>query len=166
MDKFIMPAEWETHEAVWLAWPYDKDTFPNRVEKVEKVYCNMIKALEGSERIYLLASPLMKNQVEEILKHNKIDLKQIVFHLIDYADVWIRDYGPIFLINRKEKKIGWVKSRYNAYGKRDDSYYAPLLKDEEVFKILAPIGQKFNLDIVLEGGIIEDDGDGVLLTME
>lgn len=166
MDKFIMPAEWEKHEAVWLAWPYDESTFPNRVEKVEKVYCQIIKALEDGEQIYLLVSPSIKNHVEEILNYNKIDFKNIKFYLTDYTDVWIRDYGPIFLINRKEKKLGWVKTQYNAYGKTKDPYYEPLLKDIKVFNTLTPAGQKFNLDIVLEGGSIEVNGEGILVTTE
>jgi agmatine deiminase len=166
MDKFILGAEWEIHEAVWLAWPYDKTTFHNRVEKLEKVYCQIIKALKGSERVHLLVLPEMKIHAEEILNKNEVDLRQITFHLIDYADVWIRDYGPIFLVNRKEKKLGWVKAQYNAYGKKEDSYYEPLLKDNEVFETLTPEGKKFNLDIVLEGGSIESNGEGILLTTE
>ncbi len=161
-----MPAEWKMHEAVWLAWPYDKTTFPNRMEKVEKVYCNIIKALKNSEKIELLTLPTMKSHVEKILKNNNVDLKQITFRLTDYADVWIRDYGPIFLINNKEKKVGWIKAQYNAYGKKEDPYHKPLLKDNNVFETLAPAGQKFDLNIVLEGGSVEVNGEGVLITTE
>ena len=163
---FIMPAEWEKHSAVWLAWPYDNTTFPNRVEKVEKIYCQIIKALEGSEKIELLVLPRMKSPVEEILKMNDVDFKNISLNTADYGDVWTRDYAPFFLINRKEKKIGWLKTKYNAYGKGEDAHYKPLLKDNEVFEHIVPAGQKFNLDIVLEGGSIEVNGEGILITTE
>ncbi|OGI95747.1 hypothetical protein A2917_00305 [Candidatus Nomurabacteria bacterium RIFCSPLOWO2_01_FULL_42_17] len=166
---FLMPAEWEAHEAVWLAWPHDQTTFPNRLSKVEKVYCQIIKTLgdqTGSERVHLLVLPTIKSKVEEILKRSGVDLKQITFYPTDYADVWTRDYGPIFLINRKESTLGWVKARHNAYGKKENAFYAPLLKDDEVFNRIKTEGQKFNLDIVLEGGSIEVNGAGVLVTTE
>jgi|SRR3989344_9637 len=161
---FTMPAEWEKHSSVWLAWPYDDTTFPNRVKKIEKLYCEIIKALWESEEIELLVLSNSRKKIEKILKNEDIDFKKISFHETDYGDVWTRDYAPIFLINRKEKKLGWIKAEYNAYGKGTDLYYKPLLKDDAVFNNISPMGQKFNLDMVLEGGSIETNGEGILIT--
>ncbi len=163
---FTMPAEWKPHSAVWLAWPYDKTTFPNRVKKIEKVYCKIIKALKDSEQVELLVLPTMKNYVKKILKSNKVNLENISFHFTDYCDVWTRDYAPIFLTNRANKKLGWVKTKYNAYGKKEDLYYKPLIKDNGVFNRIIPAGDKFNLDIVLESGSIETNGEEILITTE
>ncbi len=155
---FRMPAEWENHSAVWLAWPYDETTFPNRVEKAEASYCQIIKALQGSEKVELLVlDEKMKSHVVDLIK----DASNINFHIIDYADVWIRDYGPTFL-----NKDTWVKWEYNAYGKSEDEYYTVLLKDNQVFDKLGLSGQKFNPKINMEGGAIDVNGQGALITTE
>lgn len=161
-NDFIMPAEWEQHSATWLAWPNDETTFPGRIFIVEKRYCEIIQALVGGEKIELLVlNEKMKSKVKTLLSDLKIDLNQVNFHIVEYADVWIRDYGPIFI-----SQDSWVKTKYNAYGKGDDPYYTPLLKDNEVFNSMPVFGKKINLEMVLEGGSIEVDGQGNLITTE
>ncbi len=157
---FRMPAEWETHSAVWLSWPYDETTFPNRVGMAEQRFCEMIKALEGSEKVQLL---VLDDKTKDKLK--KILPPEVNFHVTDYADVWTRDFGPMFLLD-KNKSLAWVKAEYNGYGKAEDPYYGVLLKDNEVFKRIDPGGQRFDLNMVLEGGSIEVDGQGALITTE
>lgn len=165
-NNFIMPAEWEKHSATWLAWPYDETTFPKRVAIIEKRYCEIIKALTEGEKVELLVlDENTKNRVKDILSNFKIDLSQVNFHISNYADVWIRDYGPIFLYG-KNNSLAWVKAEYNAYGKPEDPFYADLLKDNNVFNSITPTGEKFNLRMVLEGGSIEVDGKGNLITTE
>lgn len=162
-----MPAEWEAHSAVWLAWPYDSTTFPKGIESAEKTFCKIIKLLEGSEKVNLLVlDNQMQNRVENILKNFGANLMNVTFHEVAFADVWIRDYGPFFLINRAQKDLAWVKCSYNAYGKAKDPYFADLLKDNEVFNILEPDGKKFIAEIVLEGGSVDVNGAGALLTTE
>lgn len=167
---YIMPAEWEHHSAVWLAWPYDKTTFTEGIENAEKTFCEIIKMLKGSERVNLIVlDSKMQSRAEELLKNFGADLSNVTFHQVEFADVWTRDYAPFFLVNREQKKIAWVKWQYNAYGKAGDPNYADfsqLLKDNEVFNLLKPEGEKFMADIVLEGGAIEVNGAGVLLTTE
>jgi agmatine deiminase len=157
-----MPAEWEIHSAVWLAWPFDQTTFPNRMDRVEKSYCKIFKALEKSERVELLVlNDDTKSSVEKKLQDYNIDLKQITFHVVNYADVWTRDFGPTFLNNND-----WVKWEYNAYGKSDDPYFTDLLKDNLVFNNLKTPGNKFSPGIVMEGGSIEVNGQGTVMTTE
>jgi agmatine deiminase len=166
-NQFIMPAEWEKHSAVWLAWPYDEITFPKRVAIVEQRYCEIIKALAKSEKIKLIIlNEEVKLRVQKMLLDFGIDLNQVDFFIANYVDVWTRDYGPIFLTD-KDNSLAWVKARYNGYGKAEDPYYGVLLKDNDVFnnQILLS-GQKFDLDMVLEGGSIEIDGKGNLITTE
>lgn len=162
---FRMPAEWEKHSAVWLAWPYDKTTFTRGIEGAEKTFCEIIKALEGSERVELIVlDQSMEDRVKSLLQSNGNDLTNVRFHKIMFTDVWIRDYGPFFLINREQKKLAWAKYEYNAYGKAGDPYFADLMKDNEIFNILSPGGEKFLADMVLEGGSIDVNGLGSLLT--
>ena len=165
---YSMPAEWEKHSAVWLAWPYDNTTFPNFISEVERSYCQIIKALEGSEKINLLVLEKQKDSIMKILMDYGVDLDNITFFIEDYADVWTRDYSPMSLVNRNDNTKAYLKWEYNAYGKSDDPYFSDLLKDNNVFsKILFGIGTKvFNPGIVLEGGAIEVNGNGTVMTTE
>jgi agmatine deiminase len=166
---FYMPAEWEKHSAVWLAWPYDDTTFPGMVSEIEKTYCRIIKALEDSEKVNLIVLNIKtQNKVELLLKSFGINTDTIVFYIKDYADVWVRDYAPITLLNKKNDTLAFVKWNYNAYGKKDDPFFKDLLKDDKVFNsILDNINYKvFKPDVVLEGGAIESNGEGTLMTTE
>lgn len=164
-----MPAEWQKHSSVWLAWPHDQTTFPNRLAVVEKLYCQIIMALKTSESVDLLVlNEAMQAKVETLLQNAGADLKNITFHATDYADVWTRDYGPVFVSNPETKELAWVKWAYNAYGKAEDPYFSDLLKDDKVFLGLrGAIGKRmFEPEIVLEGGAVEVNGEGVVLTTE
>ncbi len=163
---FSMPAEWEQHSALWLAWPYDQITFPNgRVGKVEKIYVEIIKTIHASEAVELLVlDEKMKNRAEAMLKEAGVEMSKITFHITDYADVWIRDYGPTFIKNSTTRELAWVKWQYNAYGKK----FPDLLKDNETFFHLRRTLDKrmFEPGILNEGGAIETNGQGVILTTE
>jgi agmatine deiminase len=165
---FIMPAEWEHHSAVWLAWPYDRTTFTKGIENAEKIFCEVIKSLEGSERVELIVlNKEMQTRAEKLLEGFGADLSNLSFHPVEFADVWTRDYGPFFIINRRQKDLAWVKWKYNAYGKSDDpsfNDFKQLLKDNEVFNIINPGEKKFTANMVLEGGAIEVNGLGSILT--
>jgi len=162
-NNIVMPAEWAQHRATWLAWPHDKITFPDRVEKVEQLYALIISHLSANEIVNLLVlDNAMQARVSTLLLSHQINLDKIVFHEVDYADVWTRDYWPTAVINNK--KITWIKWRYNAYGNK----FPGLLKDDQVF---LKFGKKFEIpmfaaEIVMEGGAIEVNGAGILLTTE
>jgi agmatine deiminase len=162
---YIMPAEWEEHEATWLAWPHDPETFPNRVKKVEKTYIEIIEALHRGEKVYLFVrDSRTKARVMALIKERSINLERINFHVWDYADVWFRDYGPIFLVDRLKKQMAIVHWIFNAWGEK----YKELMRDTQIPYI---ISQKTHLaycrpGIVLEGGSIDVNGEGTLLTTE
>ena len=165
---YHMPAEWEKHEAIWLAWPYDLDSFPE-IEAVESVYAAMIKAIHKSEIVNLLVKDeIMRDQVADQLKRENVDLGRIHFHIISYADVWFRDYGPTFVVNRdreaKEERVAAVGWIFNAWGEK----YPELMADAAIPDL---INQDLNIrlfkpGIVLEGGSIDVNGCGSLLTTE
>ncbi len=164
---YQMPAEWAPHTATWLAWPYDKITFPDRVAKVEQIYCQIIKVLAEQEKInIIIREDEEKNKILDLLAHSQATVghwQNIKFHICDYADVWLRDYGPTFLKNSEGKKA-WVKWDYNAYSNK----FPDLLKDNEVFNLIDKNinGTKFVPGLVMEGGSIEVNGQGVVLTTE
>jgi agmatine deiminase len=161
---YRMPAEWEKHDAIWLAWPYDPTTFPDRVEKVEETYVQIVKAIHESEYVNLFVTDdSMKEKVTKLFKRNGINLERIRFFQFDYADVWFRDYGPIFVVNSNSEltMVHWI---FNSWGEK----YPELLKDSQIPQI---INQQMRLTcfepgIVLEGGSIEVNGKGILLTTE
>jgi len=162
---YVMPAEWNKHDSTWLAWPHDPSTFPDRVERVEKVYAKIIEALHESENINLfIKDTQMKQRVLALLQKDDIDLEKINFLVFDYADVWIRDYGPIFVIDKNKRELAMVHWIFNAWGEK----YEDLMKDTKIPSI---INQQmklnyFNPGIVLEGGSIDVNGMGALLTTE
>jgi len=161
---YCMPAEWERHSAVWLSWPYDPNTFTRGVNKGEKIFSEIIKAVHKSEKVELLVRDAkMKARAVKYLTAKKVDLSRVDFHIADYADVWFRDFGPIFLLNRKNKlaMTNWI---YNVYGNK----WFELLKDD---KIPASLNKYLKLPcftpgIVLEGGSIDVNGRGTLMTSE
>ncbi len=160
---YRMPAEWEKHDAIWLSWPHDPVTFPDRVKKVEGIYAQIISAIHESERVNLFVKDReMKERVELLLSEKGADPEKITFHVHKYADVWFRDYGPIFLTNKKNLAMAhWI---FNAWGGK----YEELAKDTKIPEI---INQKMELPyfkpgIVLEGGSIDVNGKGTLLTTE
>jgi len=163
-EKYLMPAEWAQHRATWLAWPYDTETFPQRVERVEAAVAQMINALNKSEQVELLVlDEGMKLRASEVIKSTGTDPSEINFHITEYADIWLRDSGPIFVKN-SEGKIAISNWQFNAWGNK----FPELLIDGE---IPDKVSKWTNIpavktDLVLEGGAIEINGTGTCLTTE
>ncbi len=161
---FCMPAEWEKHDAIWLAWPYDPLTFPNRVELVEQTYVQIVKEIHEGEQVNLFVTDQkVKAKATSLFKKAGIDLGKVNFYISDYADVWFRDYGPIFVKNPKHE-LAMIHWDFNSWGEK----YETLLKDKQIPQV---INQKMTLKcfrpgIVLEGGSIDVNGKGTLLTTE
>jgi len=154
-----MPAEWERHEATWLAWPKDPLTFPSGViEKVEVAYAKIIGSLARGERVDLLVD----DQSTEVRVRRLLEsTSNVVFHRIKTADVWIRDYGPIFVRNSDVAAIKW---RFNAWGNK----YEELLPDDRSgLDVALSTGLRlFEPGFVLEGGSIDVNGMGACLLTE
>ncbi len=159
---FYFPAEWEHHEAIFLSWPHDRITFPN-IDGAEKVYVEMIRGIRGSEKVYLMvADEEMRQHVLSLLAKNGVQFDHVKFFIHEYADVWFRDYGPTFVVNREKKQIAMTKWTFNAWGGK----YPSLMKDDDVPAFL---NESMNLPffpagIVMEGGALEVNGKGTLLT--
>jgi len=162
---FFMPAEWEPQEGIWFSWPYDKETFPD-LNEVKAAYIAIIRAVCEHEKVHLLVRDegdagevnLLLSRVSNGIPGN-LDI-----HALDYADVWIRDYGPSFIVNRKERTLAMVDWKFNAWGNK----YPGLLHDDN---IPALMNEELNLPvfspgIVLEGGSIEVNGRGTVMTTE
>jgi len=163
---FRMPAEWEKQEAVWISWPHNLDTWPvEMLEKVENSYIEFVKALHKGQKIKILVNNKeMQEHAISKLKNAKISLSQIVFCKIKNIDGWIRDYGPTFIINDKTNQKAMVKWVFNAWGNK----YEELKQDNEIPHEMNKLlnFQIFEPKIVLEGGSIEVNGTGTVITTE
>jgi agmatine deiminase len=159
---FFMPAEWNPHSATWLTWPKDPVTWPERVPQVQQIYVEMIAALTPHETVNLLVDD---QETENEVKHRcQFDSAgNITFHQIETVDSWIRDYGPNFLIDGKGN-LAFNDWRFNAWGDK----YEDLKRDDQIPAILATKLDipYFEPGIVMEGGSIEVNGTGCVLTTE
>jgi agmatine deiminase len=159
---YIMPAEWEFHSGTWITWPHNIETWPNSLPEVEEIYAKMVEALSGNEQVNILVDNIeMKNHVLEKMKPVS---ENIFTHIVETCDSWIRDYGPIFIVNRHERKLALIDWRFNAWGGK----YEPWPYDDYVPSKIASILDilVFKPDIILEGGAIEVNGLGSCLTTE
>jgi agmatine deiminase len=159
---FHMPAEWEPHDAVWITWPHNEMTFPH-VTDVENACYAFIMAVHASERVELFVpTAVVHRKVRSRLREMGADLTRIVLHTSDYTDIWIRDFGPTFVVNRVLKKTAMVRWNFNAWGNK----YETALQDGKMphtmnRRLLLPM---FEPGIVLEGGSIDVNGRGTVLT--
>jgi agmatine deiminase len=165
---YRMPAEWEPHEATWIAWPHERADWPGKFAAIPWVYVEIVRQLALSERVRMLVdSAAVSRRIRRLLGKAAVDLKQVEFFVIPTDRVWTRDYGPIFVTNR-QGAVAQTDWRFNAWAK-----YPNWLKDDAV---PAQIQQVLGLRswqphqgshrLVLEGGSIDVNGEGLLLTTE
>lgn len=162
--NYIMPAEWEKHSAVWLAWPHDEISFPGRIDKAENAVIKIISAIYQNEQVELLVlNDLMLQRTSTLMQKAAIDISKIRFHITTYMDGWMRDCGGIFVKGEdgKLKLVNWI---FNQWGNK----FPDLKIDAEIPKKVAQWTGVEILEpgIVLEGGAIDVNGQGTLLTTE
>lgn len=162
-----MPAEWHPHTATLMHWPSNKETWPgDRLRRVEDVYLNVLEVLTGYEPVILLCNPSAISRAEKLIKSRNVDGLQIYLIEKQINDIWARDCGPVCIRKDIHGVDGYAFTdwEYNAWGGK----YPPFGDDNRVPEFLA---EKFNMPtykpgIVLEGGSIETNGEGLLLTTE
>jgi agmatine deiminase len=159
---YFMPAEWEPHDAVWLSWPHNKNTFPH-LKEVEEGYVRFITAVTPSERVELFVpNPMINRMVKVRLRSAGIDLSRVTIRTITYSDVWIRDYGPTFVVNPALEKTAMVRWEFNAWGGKYEDQIADGKVPMDMNRWLdLPV---FRPGIIIEGGSIDTNGGGTVLT--
>jgi len=159
---FHMPAEWEPHECVWLSWPHNKNTFP-QLPAVEDAYYVFVQAIHTSERVELFVpTAVVHRKIRARLRETSVDLSRVILHTTDFSDVWIRDYGPTFVVNRALKRTAMVRWNFNAWGGKYDDQ----LRDGKIPAIMNRWLElpQFVPGIVLEGGSVDVNGRGTVMT--
>ena len=163
---FHMPAEWEPHAATWLTWPRTEGiSFPGKYETVPPVIAELIRHLVQVEEVHInVWSQAMEEWVRGLLRGEKTPLDRVRFHHFPSYEPWCRDHGPTFLTRNQDgqRQRAVVDWDYNAWGGK----YPPFDLDDAVPQHIAHLRQwpLFSPGIILEGGSIEVNGCGTVLT--
>jgi len=161
---YRMPAEWEPHAATWLSWPRREGiSFPESFDQVMPALRAMVEALIESEQVCInICNGAHEAEARSVL--DGLPMERITFHPIPTNEPWCRDHGPIFLTRDRDPRLAVVDWDYNAWGNK----YPPFDLDEVVPTRLAEILKVpvFYPHMILEGGSIDSNGAGALLTTE
>ena len=169
-----MPGEWEVQKSVWIVWPYNKKDWPGLFKNIPNVIGKIICNLSTSQKVNLIINQQKdKIKIKKILKKFKNKLSNIRYYSIPTNRIWIRDSGPIFLINDKTGGKIFLNFKFNGWSKyknyqKDNKINNKIMKLTKIKKIdpTIKINNKVK-KIVLEGGAIDVNGQGsVILTRE
>jgi len=161
---YRMPAEWEPHAATWLSWPRREGiSFPGSFDRVLPALRAMVEALIESEHVCInVCNDVHEAEAREVLRG--LSMEHMNFYRIPTNEPWCRDHGPIFLTRDIDPKLSVIDWDYNAWGNK----YPPFDLDETVPTRVAEIVDVplFYPRMILEGGAIDVNGEGALLTTE
>lgn len=160
---YYFPAEFAKHSATWLSWPHKEASWPGKIESIYPVYAQFIKLVAEGEKVNI--NVVDENMKKKALRHLQVtgaDVRNIEFFIHPTNDAWCRDHGPAFVINQAETKKMIVDWGYNAWGGK----YPPFDLDDNIPTL---IGKHYDIPvlypgIVMEGGSVEFNGKGTLLT--
>lgn len=164
---YSMPAEWEPHRGTWLSWPHKEASWPGKFGPVPGIFARMVQHLADREEVHInVAGPAMEQEVRRLLADRGAGSGNVFFHYNPTNDAWCRDHGPIFLQrgpagSREEAVVDWA---FNAWGGK----YPPFDLDDVIpTRIAGEYGLPvFSPGIVMEGGSVDVNGRGTLLTTE
>lgn len=160
-----MPAEWEPHAGTWLSWPHNRDTWPNRFGPIEPAYAEIVRALSSGETVHINVLDAKHEQhVSRLLERSGIT-GDIRLHRFPTNDAWCRDHGAIFVVRDSDTApLAAVDCDFNAWGGK----YPPFDLDDRIPGLMAGVLDVpvFQAGMILEGGSIDTNGSGTLLTTE
>lgn len=166
--RYRMPAEWEPHAATWLAWPHQVEDWPERFEPIPWVYVEIIRLLALHEAVHLIVpDQAIQQQSAGMLARSGVDPRRVHYHRYPTDRSWVRDTGPTFALTPQGKHalIDW---RFNAWAKYDnwqaDDVIPSRIASDTGKPLIRPECRGHR--VVLEGGAIEVNGQGLLLTTE
>jgi len=161
-----MPAEWERQQSTLMGWPNNKNDWPGKFDNIPRIFAKIISNITKSQQVNLLINNhKSKSIIKKLLRKNNARIRNVKFIICETDRVWMRDTGPIFIKDKKNQNIllnwefnGWAK--YKNY--RADNRVNLRIKNHYKGTVVNP---KFNKkSIVLEGGAIDVNGKGLMLT--
>jgi agmatine deiminase len=160
MTKWRMPAEWEPHEATWLAWPHEKTDWPRKFAPIPWVYAQIIGHLARVEKVRILVEDEAGERwARRVLVQSHVEMGAVGFYRQPTNRSWTRDYCPTFVRSKAElAAVHWIFNGWAKYDNSRDDARAP----EFIARRLRV--QRFQTGVVLEGGSIDVNGAGKLLT--
>jgi agmatine deiminase len=169
---YRMPAEWERHGATWIAWPHNANDWPGKFQSIPWVYADIVRHLSRVEDVYILVNDAAaQKRAAGMLARAGANLKKVHFQQWPTNRVWLRDSGPIFV--RNQESVAVTNWKFNAWAKYDDWQHDDQIpgKAAEILSLrqwepvvrLADGGEH---RLVLEGGSIDVNGAGLMLTTE
>lgn len=163
-----MPAEWEPHEATWIAWPHHTADWPGKFAPIPWVYGEIVRHLHHAERVYLLVEDAMAEaRVRSLLRKAGIDFGRLRFFHFPTDRVWTRDYGPIF-VTSSSRAVSMTDWSFNAWAKYPNWQRDNAIPEQIAAALEIDRRQPMHAGrpVVLEGGSIDVNGQGLLLTTE
>jgi agmatine deiminase len=165
----LMPAEWQPHRATWVAWPHHEPDWPGKFGPIPWVYAEIVRALADHERVEILCqSDAVRAAAQQTLEAHAVSLDRVRLHLVPTDRVWLRDSAPI-VVHDDAGAVRLLDWRFNGWAKYDNWQ-----RDDQIGQVIAgitgvPRHEPTMADgtrIVLEGGGIDVNGDGLLLVTE
>jgi agmatine deiminase len=169
---YAMPAEWEPHSATWITWPHNASDWPGRFAPIPWVYAEIAKKITAGEKLRVLVdSADRKKKALAMLKRAGVDWAQVEFFPFPTNRGWTRDYGPIFVRGnhpRQEQPLRIVRFRFNGWAKYPDWKLDDAVPELAAGALALPLlaARWARGDYVLEGGAIDVNGQGTVLTTE
>ncbi|NWF89020.1 MAG: agmatine deiminase family protein [Ignavibacteriaceae bacterium] len=166
---YRLPAEWEKHEATWIGWPHNKSDWPGKFTPIIWVYCEIVKKISEGEKVRIIVEDTEhKKKAIRALKDSNAKLSNLEFFTVKTDRGWTRDSGPIFVKSSKSNKVELINFKFNAWAKYENYKFDAQLPKFISKKLDLKIKQAVykTSHVVLEGGSIDSNGSGVLLTTE
>ncbi len=162
-QNYRLPAEFEPQEAIWLSWPSNKESCPKTFHKLQDKFGEIASTISRYERVRINAPVLSHMNIRLSIADNEGDLSQVDLYEHATNDVWCRDHGPIFIKHNETGKVAITDWKFNAWGGK-----FPYELDDTIPEKAANVLKmdRYTSDFVLEGGAIETNGKGLLLTTE
>ncbi|MEZ5462913.1 agmatine/peptidylarginine deiminase [Dokdonella sp.] len=161
--RLRLPAEWEPQDAILVAWPHADTDWADRLESVEATYVALVAGITRFQRaIVLVGDASVRQRAEQLLTADGIDLARLQFVEVPYDDTWLRDSGPICLKNADGFTLN--DFRFTGWGGKFEASLDDRIVSELIRRKLFVESAHRPIDWALEGGAIESDGAGTILT--
>jgi len=160
---YHFPAEFAKHDAMWLSWPHKEESWPGKIASIYPSYTEFIKIVALTEKVCInVVDEKMKNSAIKMLHLAGANMDQVQFFMHPTNDAWCRDHGPSFLINKNTNSKAIIDWNINAWGGK----YPPYDLDDVIPTKIAQALQLplFNPGIIMEGGSVDFNGAGAVLT--
>jgi agmatine deiminase len=169
-SRLVMPAEWERHDATWIAWPHHEPDWPGKLAPIPWVYGEIVRVLHRHERVEILChDEQVREDARAVLDAHGVDASGYRLHVVPNDRVWLRDSAPT-AVRADDGSVALVNWAFNAWAKYDN-YARDARVGEAVARLtglprIEPVRPDTGERVILEGGGIETNGEGLLVVTE